>query len=248
MVIPGTKHGSTAAHIEETLVQEIGNVTVAVILETDLFPDGKNLFLALWRIGGIRTVETVFVLKGRRIREVRQMQHIRIHTFLLLYHCCVSNHTYKVVTNVDPKVNVFNGGSKIVGMKISVREMSTRKDSVGKTLDIGFVGRSGLGLAHIRDVVSLGKGKDKVGAGLESSDINLGDKVTRARDSNKATAEVGILLGVKVVLDDKVGIDSGHSELELNHFINARGSVSRPNDDSVLERISGSCGVRDEIS
>jgi hypothetical protein len=141
---------------------------------------------------------------------------------------------------VDPKVNVFNDGSKIVGMKVSIGEMSTRKDSVGETLDISAVGRSGLGLTYIRDVVSMGKGKDKVGARLESSDINLGDKVTRARDSDKATAEVGILLGVKVVLNDKVGIDSGHSELELDLFIGARGSVSRPNDDSVLERISGS--------
>jgi hypothetical protein len=141
---------------------------------------------------------------------------------------------------MDPKVNVFNNGSKIVGMKVSVGEVRTRKHSVGETLNLGVVGRSGLGLAHIRDVFSMGKGKDEVGTRLESSDINLGDKVTRARDSDKATAEVGILLGVKVVLDDKVGIDSGHSELKLDHFIDVRGSVSRPNDDSVLERISGS--------
>jgi hypothetical protein len=148
---------------------------------------------------------------------------------------------------VDPKVNVFNDGSKIVGMKVSVGKVRTRKHSVGETLDIGVVGRSGLGLAHIRDVFSMGKGKHKVGAGLESSDINLGDKVTRARDSDKATAEVGILLGVQMVLDDKVGIDSGHSELELDLVIDARGSVARPNNDSICERISGSCTVRGVI-
>jgi hypothetical protein len=64
VVIPGTKHGSTAAHVEETIVQEVGDVTVTMVLKGDLFPYGKNLLLALRRIGSIGTVETVFVLKG----------------------------------------------------------------------------------------------------------------------------------------------------------------------------------------
>jgi hypothetical protein len=85
MVIPGSEHGSTATQVEKTIVQEVGDVTVTVVLKGDLFPHGKNLLLALRRIGSIGTVETVFVLKGKQ--RLERLDKCKITFFSL-----VSNH------------------------------------------------------------------------------------------------------------------------------------------------------------
>lgn len=87
LCLPSCKQSGATAQIDETFIQEVGQVTVAVILKTDLFPHGKDHCLAFWGTRSVTTVQTVLVLNEKKeattTRIVRTPVSQHNHAFIV---------------------------------------------------------------------------------------------------------------------------------------------------------------------
>jgi hypothetical protein len=71
-----------------------------------------------------------------------------------------------IVTNMNPEVKILDGRSYIIGMEISIAEMSTGEECVSHFFNIIILGRCSASLTDIRDNGSVGEGEHVVSVTL----------------------------------------------------------------------------------
>lgn len=151
--------------------------------------------------------------------------------------------TYNVIPHVNPEIQIFDGRGNVVGVKVAVAEIGTRKDGVLHLLH-SIIGQSGscFRLTNFGNDGSLGKRIDKAGATGQARHIDLGHPIAGAGHVNVCASDLGIFSGVEQIVggDCRIHTDFGNAKLQGDCVIGAFGSVSSPENHGGWEWISRS--------